>query len=271
MKSKTKSKTRKNNKKISKKQTGGHVFYYDVLPEICGLDIHEEDCVPSTLYFLGVLTYEAAAHLATQRRYGLDYRTILVWLDENFPDEPEHVFESLVDLRDYYIGERAYDADALNEYNDEFMAKLNIILPYQQMGVLSYFVSYDEEDLEESTGGHVFCIIKNEYEQLVIIDPQQKLYVIINTVHDAARYIGMGGGLEFGVYIQQDIADGLNQNSPELVRGPNNYILPDPNAFNATRMLNINRDHKAETAEYYGEEPNNDEAINDEENWNNEL
>jgi hypothetical protein len=195
----------------------------------------------------------------------------LVWLDENFPDEPHHVFETLFDLRDYYIGESSYDAVALNEYNDEFMEKLNLVLPYEQMGVLAYFVSYDEEDLEESTGGHVFCIIKNEYEQLVIIDAQQKLYVIINSVHDAARYLGMGGGLEFGVYIQQDIADGLNQNSPELVRGPNNYILPDPNAFNAERMLQINRDHRAETAAYYGEEANNDEANNEEGNWNNEL
>jgi hypothetical protein len=259
---KIKKQTKKQNKKMSKKTLrGGHVFYYDVLPEICGVDMHEHDCVPSTLYFLGVLTYEAAAYLAEQRRYGLDYRSILAWLDENFPDEPEHLFKTLVDLREYYIGERTYDAAALNEYNDEFMAKLHLVLPYEQMGVLAYFVSYNEADLEESTGGHVFCIIKNEYDQLVIIDPQQKMYVIVNTVHDAARYLGMGGGLEFGVYIQEDIADGLNENSPELARGPNNYILPDPNAFNAERLLHINREHKAETAAYYDEE----------EDWNNEL
>jgi hypothetical protein len=65
-------------------------------------------------------------------------------------------------------------------------------------------------------------------------------------------------------YIQQDIADGLNQNSPELVRGPNNYIVPDPTAFNVNRLLQINREHKAETAAYYGEEVNDDEHNNDE-------
>ena len=262
---KTKTKTKKHNKKMSKKQTGGHVFYYDVLPEICGVDVHDNDCVPSTLYFLGVLTYEAAAYLAEQRYTGIDYRSILVWLDENFPDEPEHVIETLLDLRDYCIGYRTFDAAALNEYNDEFMEKLNLILPHEQMGVLASFISYDDDDLEEANGGHVYCIIKNEYEQIVIIDPQQKLYVIVHTVHDAARYLGMGGGLQMCAYIQEDIAEGLHQNSPELARGPNNYIVPDPTAFNVNRLLQINREHKAETAAYYGEE------VNDDGNWNNEL
>jgi hypothetical protein len=258
-------KTDKNKNKTTKiKKRGGHVFYYNVLPEICGLGVHEYDCVPSTLHFLGLLTYEAAAYLAQETGNGLDYRSILVWLDENFPDESQHVANSIFDLREYFLrrskrGRRIYDMAAINEENDTFMHKLNYLLPYNQMGVMAGYVTYSEENREFSEGGHVFCIIKDENGQLVLIDPQGEEYIEIHSIRDVMRYLENEGAHELILYIQEDVSEELTENSPEQLRGPNNYIVPDPNAFNADHMLTINRAHKEEYENGNNENGNNNE------------
>jgi len=250
---------KKSKNKTSKIKRGGHVFYYNVLPQICGVDVHENDCVPSTLYFLGLLTYEAARYLAHERWDGLDYRSILVWLDENFPDEgTHHVSHTILDLREYFLetnedGWDIYDEDAIEYANDAFMENLNTIMPYTQMGIIAGSVSYSEDNNQESIGGHVFCIIKDENEEFYIIDPQQRRYVALHSIHDAVEFLKSGANMyELTLYLQEDVVDELNANEPE-VRGPNNYIVPNPHEFNATHMLEINRQHNEEGAEWNDE------------------
>jgi hypothetical protein len=250
---------KKEKNKTSKVKRGGHVFYYNVLPEVCGVDVHENDCVPSTLYFLGLLTYEAAQYLAHERWEGLDYRSILVWLDENFPDEDtHHVSHTILDLRDYFLetnedGYDIYDEEAIEDANEAFMENLNTIMPYTQMGVIAGSVYYSEDNNQESTGGHVFCIIKDENEEFYIIDPQQRRYGAIHSIHDAVEFLKSGTRMyELTLYLQEDVVDELNTNEPD-VRGPNNYIVPNPHAFNAEHMLEINRQHNEENAEWNDE------------------
>ena len=262
----------KGKNKTTKIKRGGHVFYYNVLPEICGLGVHEEDCVSSTLHFLGVLTYEAAAYLAEETGNSLDYRTILGWLNENFPDESEHVATSVLDLRDYYLrrskrGRPVYDIHAINEENDTFMHKLNFILPYNQMGVMAGYTSYPEENNEGGVRGHVFCIIKDENGQLVLIDPQGEQYIEIHSIRDVMKFLQDENAQELALYVQEDIAEELTTNSPEQLRGPNNFIVPNPNAFNAERMVEINKEHKEEYENSNNNENGNEENGNEEPQW----
>jgi hypothetical protein len=268
---KEKNKTNKITKitKTSKVKRGGHVFYYNVLPAICGVDVHENDCVPSTLHFLGLLTYEAARYLALERGEGLDYRSILQWLDENFDGERNpHVAETILDLRDYFLdtnqdGWDIYDEEAIDAANDAFMDKLTIILPYTQMGVIAGSVKYSEDNNQEYEGGHVFCIIKDEYEQLRIIDPQQRRNIPLYSIHDAVQFLKSGTRMyELVLYIQQDVLEQTNANSPEIPNA-NNFIVPDPTAFNVERILNINKE--------YNEENGNNEYGNENNEYGNEY
>ena len=256
-------KKNKNKHKTSKVQRGGHVFYYNVLPDICGLDVHGMDCIPSTLHFLGLLTHEAATYLAEQRENGIDVRSVASWLDESFPDENEHIEAEIIDLRDVYLrtnkrGKHIYNRQVINSANDRLMRYLNFVLPHNQMGVMAGCEYFSEHNNQERTGGHIFCIIKNEYGQLVIIDPQSRTYHVINDTYDMIRFLDQLSAYTLTIYIQEGSTEGFNSTNYELP-DPNNFEVADPNAFNVNRLLTINRGRNG----YYNE--NEDEDDEDEE------
>lgn len=246
-------KKNKNKHKTSKIQRGGHVFYYSVLPDICGLDVHGMDCVPSTLYFLGLLTHEAATYLAEQRESGIDARSVIEWLDESFPNENAHTYSEIIDLRDIYLrtnrrGKHIYNRRLIDSSNDRLMRYLNFILPHNQMGVMAGSVYFSENNNQESVGGHVFCIIKNEYGQIVIIDPQSRKWRVIDDTYDMIHFLDELGAYTLNVYIQEGSTEGFNSTNHELP-DPNNFEVADPNAFNVNRLLTINRNRDG----YYNE------------------
>ncbi len=248
---------KKEKNKTSKIKRGGHVFYYNVLPEICGVDVHENDCVPSTLYFLGLLTYDAARYLAHERGEGLDYRSVLTWLDENFPnDETYHVTHTILDLRDYFLetnedGYDIFDEEAIDYANDAFMENLYTILPNNQMGVIAGMVKYEANNNQTSAGGHVLCIIRDENGDIYIIDPQQRLHAQIRSIRDAMRILQSGENVyELVLYLENDIAEAINAGESAVERDPNNYIVPNPHAFNVDHILHINRQYTGETAKW---------------------
>jgi hypothetical protein len=231
--------------KQTKKYKGGHVFYYSVLPKICGVGVHENDCIPSTLYFLGILTYEAAAELARQREDGIFDVSILDWLDEQFPDESHHVSNLILDFRIFFVRKSrrrrsVFDEVALESANNNFMAKLDFVLPYDKMGVMAGCLRRSQDN-QASVIGHICCIIKNEYGELFIIDPQEGYCVAIHTIRDALRFLEHVGYHELVLYVQQDVVEEFNKNSPQLLRGPNKYSLPT--AFDTSRLISINRKH----------------------------
>ncbi len=237
---------KKNKNKTSKILRGGHVFYYNVLPEICGVDVHNSDCVPSTLYFLGLLTHEAATYLATHRRRGVDMDSIVEWLDESFPDEINHVDDKIIDLRDVYIrtnrrGKHIYNRRRINAENPRIMGYLHYVLPYNQMGVIATCEYYD--DYNEFDGGHTFCIVKNEYGQLVLIDPQSRYSRIIRDLYDIIYYLdymGEGYAYTMHIYVQAGTYDaywGYEQQYAE-----NEFEVPNQTLFNANRLLELNRE-----------------------------
>ena len=237
---------KKSKNKTSKIQRGGHVFYYNVLPEICGVDVHNSDCVPSTLYFLGLLTHEAATYLAQHRRRGVDMDSIVEWLDESFPDEINHVDDKIIDLRDVYIrtnkrGKHIYNRRRINGENARIMGYLHYVLPYNQMGVIATCEYYD--DYNEFDGGHTFCIVKNEYGQLVIIDPQSRYSRIIRDLYDIIYYLdymGEGYAYTMHIYVQAGTYDaywGYEQQYAE-----NEFEVPNQTLFNANRLLELNRE-----------------------------
>jgi hypothetical protein len=268
-------KKNKNKNKTSKIQRGGHVFYYNVLPEICGIDVHNSDCVPSTLYFLGLLTHEAATYLATHRRYGVHMDSIVEWLDESFPDEINHVDDKIIDLRDVYIrtnrrGKNIYDRRRINAENPRIMGYLHYVLPYNQMGVIAtceYFDDYNQFD-----GGHTFCIVKNEYGQLVLIDPQSRYSRIIRDLYDIIYYLDyMGAGYAYTmhIYVQAGTYDAYW--GYEQQYGENEFEVANTNRLNANRLLELNRerlengtneeDEYDEEAEYNVEQGNSPEQF----------
>jgi hypothetical protein len=73
---------------------------------------------------------------------------------------------------------------------------------------------------------------------------------------------------ELVLYIQQDVLEQTNANSPEIPNA-NNFIVPDPTAFNVERILNINKEYNEENGNNeYGNENNeygnaNGNGIND--------
>ena len=228
----------------SKIKRGGHAFYYSSLPAICGLGVHDEDCVPSTLYFLGILTYEASVYLAQEVGKSINYLSVLDWLDENFPDDGAHVIAMIMDVRDVYQhttkrGKNVYNRKLLNARNGRVMAYLHYILPYNQMGVIASCEYYSPNDNQQVTGGHAFCIIKDEVGQIVIIDPQSETYTPLNSVHDIVRFLDNLNAYTMYVCIQESVVDGFHHGNQEEY-GPNNYELP-PNTLNVERMVSINR------------------------------
>jgi hypothetical protein len=246
-----KKQTRMSKRRPSNKTQKGGVFRYESLPQICGIGVHEEDCVPSTLHFLGILTYEAAVYLAQEKEHGITYSSIAAWFDETYPEKSAHVTPCIMDLRQVYLrttrrGKNLYNTRLLNERNARTMDFLHYILPFNEMGVLASLSRYSDEDNQEEVGGHAFCIIKNEVGQIVLIDPQGESYVVINSVHDLLGYLERQGGYTMNVCIEQDELDGFTDPKSE-VYGPNNYNVPNQNALNVERVMDL---HNRENGYY---------------------
>ena len=258
-------KKNKNKHTTSKIQRGGHVFYYNVLPDICGLDIHGMDCVPSVLYFLGLLTHEAATYLAEESEHGIQPHNIARWLDESFPDENEHVEAEIIDLRDVYLrtnkrGKHIYNRRVLSSSSERLMRYLHTVLPFNQMGVMAGSNYFSENNEQEQTGGHAFCIIKNEHGQLVIIDPQSRNYHIINNVYDIVQFLDNLGAYTLSIIIEEGSTEGFNNDNQEFP-DPNNFGVANPNNLNPNALVALSRNHNRN----YDEEDDDEEEDDEEE------
>ena len=122
------------------KKRGGRVLFYDEtdMRYKCtagGLDAHNSDCVPNSLYLLGILTREMATRFAFDKTYvnkttGTKTIDIIDWFDETFGEE--HYQEVLYDSED----PTSYD-------NEKFMAYLNFLMPYPYMGMPVSYNTYN--------------------------------------------------------------------------------------------------------------------------------
>ena len=164
-------------KKIKKsKKRGGHVFYYeDRMIQKCRqgfLGVHDSDCWPNTLYLLGILTRRMAERFAMDTNHvtqdgGISGQAIINWFNEALGVDHtiDHIFDS-------------------NEgpYNEWFMAYLNFLMPYNQMGMPITYEMYDENDI--FIGGHALCLIRSRFGQFIILDAQVGTIRYLYSIYD---------------------------------------------------------------------------------------
>ena len=164
----------------TKKLRGGHVFYFeDFIGEKCRtgfLGMHQNDCWPTTLYLLGMLTYEMAQTFAMDTKYVSEYNgvrseLIMQWLDDALGES--HSYDVLFDS----------DGPARNRW---FMAYLNFLLPYNYLGMPITYEIYgiDSDGNEYPIAGHAFCIIKNGGGDFRILDAQANLNLPLHHISD---------------------------------------------------------------------------------------
>jgi len=239
--------------KTNKIKRGGHVFYYNVLPEVCALGAHNTDCQPSTLYYLGILTHDAATHLAEiiGEGQGHGINTMLEWFDEMFPEDGPHIDHTLIDFGDYYSdtidGRNIYNDGEIREMNDYVMGMLHHILPFNQMGVMaciSYRTKYDTDRLTagDESDSHSICFIKDEYGQIVLVDSQSGIFRIIHEIHDimyalGLNYLGDNYAGRLLLYVQENVIGKYYVGNHNY--DPNNYSLP--HNLNVERLFELTR------------------------------
>ena len=208
----------------TKKKRGGHIFYYeDYIGEKCRLGflgMHENDCWPTTLYLLGILTRNMAEKFALDTKYvsrenGTRSEEIIEWLNEAL--EEDHSYDLLFD---------STNTSFFTNY--WFMRYLNFLMPYPYLGMPITFEVYDKYG--NVIFGHAYCIIRNGGNAFRILDAQQGINIplrnltdLLSTVPERDSYIGDKRIKHIKVYcFMQSI---LNQEWHDRTDNGNNYNI----------------------------------------------